>query len=104
LENGKEGACKGHPTHWWFPEDNSRESKVNVLQAIKICSTCAITEKCLQYALENETHGVWGGMKEVEREMHRRKMGIQLSPRALTSQSTTVRRVSRRITKDNTRA
>jgi len=40
-------------------------------------------------------------MKEVERELLRRRLGVQLSPRALTSQSTTVRRVSRRLTKDN---
>ena len=99
MENGIEGACKGHPTHWWFPEDNSRESKVNVVQAIEICSTCAITEKCLQYALENETHGVWGGMKEVEREMHRRKLGVQLSERAITAQSTSVRRLARTLRK-----
>lgn len=72
---------------------------MNGLQAIKICNTCSILGECLRYALENETHGIWGGMKEVEREIHRRKLGIQLSQRALTSQSTTVRRVSRRISK-----
>lgn len=100
MDIGIEGACKGYPTNWWFPEDNTRESKINVLKAVTICSTCAIAEQCLSYALANETHGIWGGMKEVERELHRRKLGVQLSPRAVTSQSTTVRRVSRRIAKD----
>jgi hypothetical protein len=70
-------------------------------KAIAICSTCGISKKCLLYALENETHGIWGGMKEVERELLRRRLGVQLSPRALTSQSTTVRRVSRRLLKDD---
>ena len=100
LEITNEGACKGYPTNWWFPEDNTRASKDNMAKAITICSACNISKECLQYALENETHGIWGGMKEVERELLRRRLGVQLSPRALTSQSTTVRRVSRRLTKD----
>lgn len=100
METSAEGACKGFPTQWWFPEDNSSESRANVVKAVAICAGCQIRKQCLTYALENETHGVWGGMKEVEREIHRRKLGVQLTERALSSQSTTVRRVTRRLAKD----
>ena len=99
-----QGACKGFPTQWWFPEDNGRDAKLNVLKAIDICKMCKIIKPCLDYALRNETHGVWGGMKEVEREIYRRKNNILLSPEAKSSQSTSTRRIRRRMTKEEANA
>jgi WhiB family redox-sensing transcriptional regulator len=99
-----QGACKGFPTNWWFPEFNNRETKVNVSKAIEICKSCEITEQCLDYALRNETHGVWGGMKETEREIHRRKRGIMLTPEANSSQSNSTRRIRRRMKKEEANA
>ena len=92
-----DGACRGYPTIWWYPEDNKKESRENSLRALKVCATCDCVRECLVYALKNETHGIWGGMREVEREIHRIEHHVQLSPRALTSQSTSVRRVARRL-------
>ena len=40
-----------------------------------ICSECTVRHHCLAYALENEPHGIWGGMDAVERMS---KRGIQL--------------------------
>jgi WhiB family redox-sensing transcriptional regulator len=99
-----QGACKGFPTHWWFPEINNRETKVNVSKAIDICKSCQLVKQCLDYALRNETHGVWGGMKEVEREIYRRKCGIMLTPEANSSQSNSTRRIRRRMKKEEVNA
>jgi WhiB family redox-sensing transcriptional regulator len=36
--------------------------------AKEICSTCAVREPCLGYALRiREPHGIWGGLNEMER-------------------------------------
>ena len=91
------GSCKGQPTSWWFPVDNRLPSLINMRKAIAICKQCPIINECLNYALRNETHGVWGGLREVEREIYRRKNNITLTPVALVGQSSTVRRVARKI-------
>jgi WhiB family redox-sensing transcriptional regulator len=38
------------------------------VRAKEICRTCAVSQECLEYALEiREPHGIWGGLNEVER-------------------------------------
>jgi WhiB family redox-sensing transcriptional regulator len=33
-----------------------------------ICNDCPVKDECLEYALDiNETHGIWGGLNELER-------------------------------------
>jgi len=54
--------------------------------------------------LQNETHGVWGGMKEAEREICRRDRGIMLTPEANSRQSNSTRRVRRRMKKEEVNA
>lgn len=47
----------------FFPEKggSTREAK-------RICSTCEVTQECLEYALANdERFGIWGGLSERER-------------------------------------
>ncbi|NKS54185.1 WhiB family transcriptional regulator [Rhodococcus hoagii] len=42
-------------------------------QAKQICRTCPVKSHCRSYAIEfGETHGVWGGMSEVELRRNRR--------------------------------
>lgn len=67
------GACKGHPTEWWFPlQKTGKRSEVQTLkentqQAKKICADCPQKLQCLQYSLEWEPWGIWGGLTEQER-------------------------------------
>lgn len=62
------GRCAGFDTAMFFPSDG-----VGVLQAIQICRTCIVQERCLDYALENGiTIGVWGGVSERGRQKLRR--------------------------------
>lgn len=70
---GDDGACKGHPTEWWFPHQKSprREELVRVRQntarAKEICASCSVREQCLEYSLYWEPWGIWGGEDEQSR-------------------------------------
>jgi WhiB family redox-sensing transcriptional regulator len=57
------GNCVNEPPSLFFPSDG-----VGVEIARKICATCPVKERCLEYALVNRIdHGVWGGSSERER-------------------------------------
>ena len=58
-----EGNCNNHPPAVFFPSDG-----VGVEVAKKICGTCPVQERCLEYALSQRIdHGVWGGTSERQR-------------------------------------
>lgn len=94
-------ACRQYPTAWWYPNDSKRNNP-NTLRALQICGTCENREQCLMHALRNETHGIWGGMREADRELERRRRNIELSPQALASISSTTARAVRRLNKEVT--
>jgi WhiB family redox-sensing transcriptional regulator len=53
----------------FFPEKggSTRDAK-------KICSSCEVRTRCLEYALENdERFGIWGGLSERERRKLRKR-------------------------------
>lgn len=57
------GNCRFEPPTTFFPSDG-----VGVEIAKKICGTCPVQERCLEYALDNRIdHGVWGGTSERQR-------------------------------------
>lgn len=58
----------------------STKMRALIQQAKQICSGCEVKEPCLQYALENESHGIWGGMSETERQYRRLELGIEYKP------------------------
>jgi hypothetical protein len=96
------GACKGKPTEWWFPllvreysGSKRLEQMNNKKKAIEICGLCPVRLKCLEYSLENEPFGVWGGKDEYERDVIRRRRGVP-SKRAgsITVPGTGTRRVA----------
>jgi hypothetical protein len=78
------GACAGKPVEKWFPNLNVyeatheelRTARTNMREAINICGFCDIRIECLNYALQWERHGIWGGMNETQREALRRKSNI----------------------------
>lgn len=49
--------------------------------AKKICGECDHKFECAEWAIENETHGVWGGLAPQERNRIRRSrdMGLKLT-------------------------
>jgi WhiB family redox-sensing transcriptional regulator len=62
LDWQDEGLCKESDPEAFFPEKGG-----STKQAKAVCRRCPITEKCLQYALDNEErYGIWGGKSERE--------------------------------------
>lgn len=63
LQWMQKGQCRNYPASAFFPSDG-----VGVIAARKICDTCPVQNRCLDYALANRIdHGVWGGTSERER-------------------------------------
>jgi hypothetical protein len=60
-----EGACRGSDQNLWF---SARGENSAITEAKRICNTCPIKQKCLDYALYwNEQYGIWGGTTVRER-------------------------------------
>lgn len=49
----------GGASDLWFPEKGGYNAEAHA-----ICGRCPVREVCLQYALENDLAGVWGGTSE----------------------------------------
>ena len=56
-------ACLDSDPYLFFPGPDGDTG-----EALRICSSCAVREQCLDYALmARERYGVWGGTTERER-------------------------------------
>jgi WhiB family transcriptional regulator, redox-sensing transcriptional regulator len=63
LQWMRDGDCRNYPPAAFFPSDG-----VGVDAARRICASCKVQERCLEYALVHRIdHGVWGGASERER-------------------------------------
>lgn len=51
----------------WFPEKGGSNA-----EARRICAGCPVKALCLDYAIENDERGVWGGTSEQERQRMRK--------------------------------
>lgn len=65
-----QGACRGADTELFFhpygEREPSRSRREN--QALAICRSCPVLERCRSYALAaREPYGVWGGLTETDR-------------------------------------
>ena len=56
------GLCRDYPTKMWYEYDGKKDRI-----AKQICSQCPSRPECLQYALENDETGVWGGTNDNDR-------------------------------------
>lgn len=55
------------------PEKDAREGVARAL-----CRACPVRQECLEYALAvQETHGIWGGLNELERRRLQRKRAAE---------------------------
>jgi WhiB family transcriptional regulator, redox-sensing transcriptional regulator len=65
-------ACSGYQHALFFPVGDTDGAAIE--RAREICLNCAVTDDCLEYALEtNQRAGIWGGTTEEERRSLRRK-------------------------------
>lgn len=60
----------------FFPRkgDSAQDAK-------QVCEGCPVRTECLGYALDNERHGVWGGLTVTERRALKRRRSAQAVPR-----------------------
>jgi hypothetical protein len=67
----EKAACKGlvDATELYYALESTRDEEIKQsAEAIKIaCGFCAVRTECLNFALENQEHGIWGGTTEDER-------------------------------------
>ena len=81
---GKLGRCHNYPTGWWYPTGpggpgqmpglDYAQIKRDERKAKKICGSCPMRKLCLSYALSyHETHGIWGGYSERQRNVMRKQ-------------------------------
>jgi len=55
--------CAQTDPELWFPDTGGRSP-----QAKAICGLCAVSQQCLETALDNrEPYGIWGGLSADER-------------------------------------
>ena len=71
-------ACLTVDPELFFPVGNTGPAVEQIERAKAVCSTCPVTEYCLQYALDtNQDSGVWGGTSEEERRQLRKKFNTR---------------------------
>jgi WhiB family redox-sensing transcriptional regulator len=73
--NFEDPLCSQVDTELFFP-DKGDYYKAQV--AKKICRRCPHLQECLEWALVNERHGVWGGTNARDRMAMRTKLGLKL--------------------------
>ena len=71
------GLCREIGIEFFFPEDKG--SGVDIYRySRKICDSCVVKNKCLEWAVKHEAFGMWGGTTPQERKLIRRKKNIIL--------------------------
>lgn len=67
----KHAACLDFSAVLFFGFDDTEppaEKRMREERAKTVCLECGVRQDCLDYALSaRETHGIWGGMTDVER-------------------------------------
>jgi WhiB family redox-sensing transcriptional regulator len=69
--------CRGdNAVHFFAPSHFERKPEKDLRegQARALCAACPVRDRCLDYALtQQEPHGIWGGLNELERRRLLRK-------------------------------
>jgi WhiB family redox-sensing transcriptional regulator len=77
-------ACRGEDTGLFFPPSHFElkdEKLTRERRAKAICAVCPVRPECLEYAVRTkESHGIWGGLNELERRVMIRERERHLKP------------------------
>ena len=69
--------CRGDDAiHFFAPNHMERKEEKDLREASAraLCARCPVREECLDYALDvGESHGIWGGLNELQRSRLRRR-------------------------------
>ncbi|MGH8903868.1 MAG: WhiB family transcriptional regulator [Egibacteraceae bacterium] len=66
-------ACLGEDTECFFPAGTSGPALDLIERAKQLCADCVVSSQCLEYAVQTNQDGVWGGLTEDERRRLRRQ-------------------------------
>ena len=64
-----EALCSGAMTDLFFPE----QFEIADPAIKRLCGRCPVREACLQYALDNDEVGIWGGTDDRQRDAIQRQ-------------------------------
>lgn len=74
-------ACRGRntETEFYLSADSIKNvRKFDPLPPDHICFSCPVMLRCREHGLYNEAFGTWGGMKEFELDLERKRLGFLL--------------------------
>lgn len=67
-----DAACRTHTVDHWFSEVPGN----SYAEAKAVCDRCPVRQQCLDYALNREDYGVWGGLTPRERRRYLKGLPI----------------------------
>jgi WhiB family redox-sensing transcriptional regulator len=80
LDWRKQGACLSADPDLFFPVSSRGVSVTQIDRAKKVCASCPVRARCLDFALSTQQQfGIWGGTTEDERKRLIRRTRRQLS-------------------------
>jgi WhiB family redox-sensing transcriptional regulator len=72
------GNCRGLDVANFYPDLYDATSIPQMAHVLAVCDGCKVLMDCLEYAIDNEALGVWGGSTPRERDRIRRRRLFQL--------------------------
>ena len=76
-----DAACRGEDSSLFFAPsyfERREEKDRREVRAKAMCDRCPVQVLCLEYALKiRESHGIWGGLNELERRQLLRQRTLQ---------------------------
>ncbi len=79
------GNCVGQDVNIWFPvvifgvnREKRNKLRQSTEKALSFCKSCEVKKECLDYSLEHEPWGIWGGLNELQRAELRKIRGVRL--------------------------
>ena len=65
----KKGLCRDLDPDLWFPDADERTTEYadQAHVAIAVCNACPVKTECLDYGVEHEVYGIWGGTTPSQR-------------------------------------
>jgi WhiB family redox-sensing transcriptional regulator len=68
----------------FFPEKGARGSSTYIVNAARrMCAGCPYKQPCLEWAVEHDEMGIWGGTTAKERRVHRRALKSRKEGKAI---------------------
>ena len=78
--------CRNTDPELFFPIGTTGSAVVAITEAKRFCTSCTVSNACLDFALEtNQDSGVWGGHSEEERRAIRRVRAAEARAARLSS-------------------